>query len=134
MESLTTSNLLTLAHVATMLLCMAVSVFLYRRTADTKALEAVREAHDRASGELKTKMTALTQELRISSARDGEMHTRISILETQMRHVPTHQDLILIKNELKDLNSTVAAVNERSESTVEMVQSIHKYLLERNRP
>ena len=133
MESLTTTNLLTIAHVATMLLCLAVSVFLYRRAADTKALEDVRKEHGRASGELERKMTALTQELRIASSRDGDMHTRISVLETQIRHVPTHQDLINIKNELKDVNSQLAAVNERSESTVEMVQSIHKYLLEHKR-
>lgn len=134
MAEVTIENVLTALQILAIIGSACVSLYLFRRAADTKALESVRDAHTRASQELKGQMTSLSNDLRLAAVRDGEMNTRISVLETQMRHVPTHSDLILIKNELRDFNGTLSAVNERSESTVEMVRSIQKYLLEHKKP
>lgn len=131
---MTMENALTALQILAIIGSSAVSLYLFRRAADTKALESVRGAHQKASTELKGQMASLSSDLRLAAVRDGEMHARISVLETQMRHVPTHGDLMHIKNELRDVNGTLSAVNERSESTVEMVRSIQKYLLEHKKP
>jgi hypothetical protein len=134
MDSLTFENALTALQILAICGSAAVSVYLFRRAADAKALDAVRDSHTRASTELKGQMSTLSNDLRVASVRDSEMHTRISVLETKMNHVPTHGDLTLIKNELRDVNGTLSAVNERSESTVDMVRSIQKYLMEKKSP
>lgn len=128
------NNILIGLQILAILGSACVSLYLFRRAADTKALESVRSAHSKASTELKGQMATLSSDLRLAAVRDGEMHARISVLETQMRHVPTHGDLMHIRNELRDVNGTLAAVNERSESTVDMVRSIQKYLLEHKKP
>ena len=131
MGAVTFENALTALQILAIFGSAAVSVYLFRRAADAKALESVRDAHTRGSTELKGQMSSLSNDLRVASVRDSEMHTRISVLETKIAHVPTHADLLMIKNELRDMNGTLSAVNERSESTVGMVRSMQKYLMEK---
>jgi hypothetical protein len=112
-----------------MALSLGLNVFFYLRTADRKALADLRHDQRTADAELNGALRALRTEIHAERARDGEMHTRVSVLETKMAHVPTHADLQGIRQEMRSLNEAVAAIGERSETTQEMVQTIQQYLL-----
>jgi len=112
-----------------MVVSLALNVFFYLRTADRKALADLRQDQRTADSELGNALRGLRSEIHAAAARDSEFHTRISILETKMSHVPTHADLQGIRQEMRSLNEAVAAIGERSETTQEMVQTIQQYLL-----
>ena len=108
----------------------ALSLYLYVRSADRHTVNAMRKAQRDGDAELARRIDALGSEIRASLARDGDFHTRLSILETKMAHVPTHGDLQGIRHEMRTVNEALAAISERSETTHEMVQGIQRFLLE----
>ena len=93
----------------------ALTIYLYVRSAD------------------RAKVDALALQLQEAIARDAAFNTRVSVLEVQMKHVPTHGDLVAIREEMREMNGVVSAIAERSESTQEMVTTIQRYLLEDGR-
>lgn len=108
----------------------ALSLYLYVRSADRQTVDAMRKAQREGDAELASRINALGAEIRASLARDGDFHTRLSVLETKILHVPTHADLQGIRQEIRDVNESLAAISERSETTHEMVQGIQRFLLE----
>lgn len=123
-------TLLRLATLAVMMLSLIVNGFLYVRAADKKTLDVVRKDQRRGDAELKEQITSLANDWRAKQARDGEFQTRLSVVETQLKHMPTHGDLLAIRNEMRTLNEHVAAIGERSETTQSVLQSIQRFLLE----
>jgi hypothetical protein len=126
-------DILRIAQMVVTVASAALSVWLYVRSADRATVTQLRKDQTDGDAALAGRLGGLHSELRLAATRDSDFHTRLSILETKMAHVPTHSDLMGIRNEMKDLNETIAAVNERSETTQEMVHSIHRYLLENGR-
>lgn len=127
-------DLLPIAHIAVTGVSLAVSIFLYVRSADRRTIDGMRQEQRDGDAALAGKLGGLASELRTSAVRDAEFHTRLSVLETKMHHVPTHADLVGIRQEMRDLNETVAAIGERSETTQEMVVTIQRFLIEGRRP
>lgn len=111
-------------------LSILVSIYLYVRSADRKTVNGLHKAQRDGDAELASRIAALGSEIRASLARDNDFHTRLSIVETKMGHVPTHADLQGIRQEIRDVNESLAAISERSETTHEMVQGIQRFLLD----
>lgn len=109
------NQIMPLAQIAAIVGSTAVSVYLFIRTADAKALA-----------------NALTQieELDRSSV---DQALRLAVLENTVRHMPTHNDLQAIQREMRELNSKVSALGERSETTLSAVRSIQEHLMEAGR-
>ena len=116
-------NVLRSVQIAVLLGSVGVNVWLWARGRNDKVLEALK-AKDAEQSRLITDLTQAT------SSHIGSLHTRVSVLETTVRHMPTHGDLQAIQRELRDINGTVSAVSERSEATLEMVRTIQAHLLE----
>jgi hypothetical protein len=125
--------LLQIGSIASTLLSIFVAVYLFIRSADRESVKRLDKQRADGDAELAGKIGGLSSELRVSASRDHDFHTRLSVLETRMQHVPTHGDLVNIRTEMRELNETVAAISERSENTQSMVQSIQRYLLEHGR-
>lgn len=125
--------ILTVVQIAVTAGCAALSLYLFLRSADAKTLGGLRTSFERAAAEIKNRVSALDSEIRLGAVRDADLHTRVSVLESQMRDVPRHSDLLQIRNELKSIATQLATVDERSESQVEMTRSIQRHLLESSR-
>ena len=124
MEAMNTvDNVLRSVQIAVLVGSVAVNIWLWARGRNDKVLEALK-AKDAEQSRLINDLTQST------SAHVGSLHTRVSVLETTVRHMPTHGDLQAIQRELRDINGTVSAVSERSEATLEMVRTIQAHLLE----
>lgn len=124
-------DVLKVAQIVVTIACAALSLWLYLRSADRATVDAMRSDQRAGDAELASRIGALGSEIRSSLARDSDFHTRLSILETRMQHVPTHADLQGIRQEMRELNESVSAINERSETTQEMVQRIQGFLMDR---
>ena len=66
-------------------------------------------------------------------AADYELDRRLVALETQLKSVPTHEDLEEIRAALATVGAELAAVNERSRGTLDTVRRIEEHLLDRAR-
>lgn len=90
----------------------ALNLILFIKARSLKKLDAVEEKIDQ-------------------QGRDAiEMDKRMSVLETTVKHMPTHNDLLGIRGELNQLNRTVSTVAERSTNTDRIVQLIQEHLME----
>lgn len=127
-------QLMPFVHTVATASSIAVSIYLYVRSADRRTIESMRNEQRDGDAALAGRIGGLASELRASAVRDAEFHTRLSVLETKMMHVPTHADLVGIRQEMRAMNETVAAIGERSETTQEMVHSIQRFLIEGRRP
>lgn len=58
---------------------------------------------------------------------------RLSVMEQQMKALPTHEDLGAVRESLSTISESVATVNERSRNTHDAVRRIEQHLLERAR-
>lgn len=103
---------LKIAQIAMLAASGGLSLYLFVRAADRRALEAI------------------SDQLPTMRAGAADMHTRLAVLETTVRHMPTHADLAGIQRELRELNSEVSALGERSETTLIAVRSIQGHLME----
>jgi len=121
------SDTLKLSHIAILLAILVFNVFLYQRTRSTKMAEDLKKALVEGDADLRDLVDGYATRVGESLRDHGH---RIAILETTIRHMPTHGDLLGIRGELNSLNGTVSALNERSETTHEMVRSIQQHLLE----
>jgi hypothetical protein len=127
---LTANDWIRLGQTLVMIASMALSVYLFLKARSTKATDELKTGLIGFSAKLDGNDARMRQELQILVARDSDMDKRLSVLETRVSHMPTHGDLQGIKNELSGLKSAVAAVDERSENILDMVQTIQKHLLE----
>lgn len=118
---------LKLVHLAASVIGIAVTVALYLRTRSTKVIDDLKRALSDGDSDLRTALEGHASEVATTLRDHGH---RLSVLETTVRHMPRHNDLIDIRRELSVLNGTVAAIEERSESTLEMVRSIQQHLME----
>ena len=109
------TQIMPIAQIAAIVGSTAVSVYLFIRTADAKALASALE-----------QIAALAR-----SSTDQAL--RLAVLENTVRHMPTHNDLQAIQRELRELNSEVSALGERSETTLSAVRSIQEHLMEAGR-
>ena len=64
---------------------------------------------------------------------DNELERRLVVIETEIRAMPTHDDLEEIHRALSNVRSDLATVNERSRGTLDGVRRIEQHLLERSR-
>lgn len=64
---------------------------------------------------------------------DNELDKRLVAIETEIKAMPTHDDLEEIHQALSNVRSDLATVNERSRGTLDGVRRIEQHLLERSR-
>lgn len=109
---------------------MGLSAYLFMKARSTKAIDDLTRSHSLLVGKLEGTEARTRQEIQLLVQRDGDMDKRLSVLETRVAHMPTHNDLAAIQMQLRDMSSDVATVIERSETTLEMVRSIQQHLVE----
>lgn len=120
------------------LVCMIVSVMLARRARASNVIGDLRKALEAGDGDLRKALEAGDGDLRESldshkSTVNGSLvdhERRLSIVESTLRHMPSHSDLLEIRGALGNLNAAVAAIGERSKTTHEMLQTIQEHLME----
>lgn len=118
---------LKLLHIAASIVGIAVTVLLYLRTRSTKVIDDLRRALEGSDSDLRTALDGHASEVATTLRDHGH---RLSVLETTVRHMPRHNDLTEIRRELSVLNGSISAIEERSQSTQEMVRSIQQHLME----
>ncbi|MDC8012923.1 DUF2730 domain-containing protein [Tahibacter soli] len=123
-------NVLRSVQIAVLLGSVGVNVWLWVRGRNDKALDALKAKDAELSRQLGDTANTTTTQLVALTANVAALGTRVAVLETTVRHMPTHNDLQAIQRELRDINGTVSAVSERSEATLEMVRTIQAHLLE----
>lgn len=74
---------------------------------------------------------ALSSAVTERKAHQAELHTRVSVLESQVEDLPTHNDLDKIRAELTSIRTSVATVEERSKIQLDGMRRIENHLLER---
>lgn len=61
------------------------------------------------------------------------LSARVSKLETSFAYLPTHQELVDIRNAISTLATETSAMRERTENSSLMLRTIQKYLTETSR-
>lgn len=123
-------NALRLVQIAVLAGSVTVNIWLWQRGRNDKALESLKAGDADLSRKLSELSVAAGQHQVALTARDAALEMRVAVLETTIRHMPTHGDLQAIQRELRDLNGTVAGLSERSETTLDLVRTIQEHLLE----
>jgi hypothetical protein len=122
--------ILRIAQTLALLGSIAVNCYVLWRTREDKLIEAARTAHSTLSDDFEAHRESVAQEHRMNTKAHGDLDRRVSVLEEAAKHMPTHRDLQGIQTQLSELKSAVASVDERSETTLETVQSVQRYLME----
>lgn len=130
MEPLNIHDWLKVAGILVGLANISVIIYIAMRTASAKQLDTVRTAVTDGDKFANSRIDGLYDLVPQFNAKDADLHTRVSVLETQLRNMPTHADLVAINRCLATLSSELSAVSERSESTQDMVRSIQQHLME----
>ena len=90
----------------------------------------MRARSDERFKEIDARLAGLANQKRAMWSELQQVATRGAVHEARLASVPTHGDLQEIRRELTSLKASTAAIEERSETTLETVQSIQLYLLE----
>ena len=90
----------------------------------------VRARSDERFKEFDARLAGLASQKRAMQAELTQVDKRSAVHEAKLASMPTHADLQEIRRELTSLKASTAAIEERSETTLETVQSIQLYLLE----
>lgn len=125
---LTLDGWLKLLTFAVLIVSTLTNVVIYVKTRSDKRFDALGNAIAALSTQQREDSKALRQELR------NDFHAlerRISIIEEWRKHVPTDEDLTRMQGGLADFARQLAAVDERSQSTLRVVNRIEQYLLEK---
>lgn len=109
------SSLLTIANIALLLASLAMNVWLYQVSKSDSRWATVNQR---------------IADVDLYARTQCALHdTRISVIEAQMKALPTQDDLAEIGTKLSHIDRTVAGLEERSESTQVSVRRIEQYLL-----
>ena len=98
---------------------VSVNVFLFHRS---RADQRLKEFDQRLTG-IATQKRAMQTDL-------AAIGQKVAVHEARLAAVPTHRDLDEIRRDLTSVKATTAAIDERSETTLDTVQSIQRYLME----
>lgn len=110
---------LRLVQIVVLVSSVGVNVFLFNRARDDQRFK---EFDDRLSG--------IANQKRTMQAELQGIDKRVAVHEARLASMPTHGDLQEIRRELTSLKASTAAIEERSETTLDTVRSIQSYLLE----
>lgn len=90
----------------------------------------VKTRSDQRFKEIDERLTGIASQKRQMQDQINRVETRSAVHEARLGSMPTHADLQEIRRELTSVKTTVSSIDERSETTQEMVRSIQTYLLE----
>lgn len=110
---------LRLVQVIVLLGSVAVNVVLFNATRNDKRYQ-----------EFDTRLAGIATQKRAMQTEIQGIDKRVAVHEARIASMPTHSDLQEIRRELTSLKASTAAIEERSETTLETVRSIQSYLLE----
>ena len=130
-NELSIDNVLRVVQILVLLGSVTVSIVLYRKSQDDEKFKRIdvkfRESEAR-SAEIER---AIAAETRFRTEELNTAKQRLGRIEEWRQHVPTHKDIQQINDELSEIGKQVAAVNERSDTTLEGVRRIESFLMDR---
>lgn len=121
---MTFDRFLEMGSAAAIILSFALNLYLFQRARSDHRFDRINERTDRIA-------KALQDEINERREQSGKMERDHAVLAATVAGLPTHDDLSDIREELSTLARTLASVNQRSETTLNSVQRIESYLLER---
>lgn len=121
---MTLDLLLKIGSTAAIVLSFALNLYLFLRSRADDRFDRINERADRMA-------KAMQDEIQERRAEASRLERNHAVLEATVSGLPTHDDLGDIREELSTLARTLASVNQRSETTLNSVQRIENYLLER---
>lgn len=128
--ALTLTEWLAMAQVGALGISVMLNLWLYFAVRSDSRWKAMFEAISQGDGQLAAELARID---RHHGATQSVIDRRLSVLETRVEAMPTHDDLTEILGQLSRIDRTLAGVGERSETTQESVRRIERYLLEKSR-
>ena len=61
------------------------------------------------------------------------LERRLTMLESEVKHLPTHRDLIELRNGISEVVETVAELNGQAAAMTTLLRTIQEHLLENDR-
>lgn len=121
---MTFDRFLEMGSAAAIVLSFALNLYLFLRARSDHRFDRINERVDRIAKGLQDEITDRREQ-------GGKIERDHAVLAATVAGLPTHDDLSDIREELSTLARTLASVNQRSETTLNSVQRIESYLLER---
>ncbi len=121
---MTFDRFLEMGSAAAIVLSFALNLYLFLRARSDHRFDRINERVDRIA-------KGLQDEIADRREQGGKIERDHAVLAATVAGLPTHDDLSDIREELSTLARTLASVNQRSETTLNSVQRIESYLLER---
>ncbi len=121
---MTLDMLVKIGSSAAIVMSFALNLYLFLRSRSDNRFDRINERADRIAKEVQAEI----QERRAEESRLERNH---AVLQATVLGLPTHDDLGDIRQDLSTLARMLASVNQRSETTLNSVQRIESYLLER---
>lgn len=134
---LSPASLITLAQILAIVASAALNLYLFVKARNEKQITEIRKERRDGDAALHGRVDGVASSIRhethVLKGFQVDIDKRLSILETRVISLPTHNDLGGMRDNLSQLASDVSAITERSNATLATVHSIHKYLLESKR-
>lgn len=132
------------AQVLVLIASTALNVYLYFRARAGAVWRAIADGDERTLADAKRSVDSVAhsvdevmQQVGISRGVERDLDKRLAVLESRLGGIPSHQDLVGIRQALARLESRlgerISAVDERSTATLAAVNRMNQFLLERGR-
>jgi hypothetical protein len=135
---------LILTQVVVLVASTLLNLYLFLRTRSASIWRAIAagdaDAKTAAKGlvdDLAESVDETVQQIGISRGVERDLDKRLAIVESTMGGIPSHNDLVGIRNALSRLETRlgerISAVDERSSATLNAVNRINQFLMERGK-
>lgn len=114
---------LKLMNISIVLLSAALNIYLFFKTKQDKRFTDIEDVMEDSDRRIIGETAQRHEDV-------GKLVLRVTVLESRVNSMPTHDDISEIHKRISDLANSMSAVNERSSSTNSAVNRIERYLLE----
>ena len=119
---MTLDELIKTGTMLTVMLSVALNLYLFRKAKADDRFERVNDRADRIA-------KALAEEIAERREQGASLEKDHAVLAATVAGLPTHDDLSEIREELTNQTRTLASVDQRSKTTLTSVERIENYLL-----
>lgn len=123
---MTLDMLLKIGSTAAIVLSFALNLYLFFKSRSDDRFDRINDRNDRIA-------KALADEIAERREQSADIEKAQAVLDATVRGLPTHDDLGAIRESLNALARTVASVDQRSQTSLNSLNRIEGYLMERGK-
>ena len=131
MEGMNLANALIILQIAALLGSGALNVYLFMRARSKEWLAGITAAIDKVDRARLADHREAMLAIGVREKFDHDLDRRLVAVEKHLDAMPTHADLVALRRVVSQVSERLSAVDERSETVLEAVRTLQRFLMER---